>query len=351
MTLLVIYCTIAIIVCFLCSIMESVFLSITPSFVASYEKNNPKIGGYLRHLKNNVDDAEGAILVLNTFGVTATSTGVGIQVAQIFGVEWQTFGAALLTIVLIYVSEIFPKTLGATYWKSFAPSVTLSVHYLLKVTYPLVAVSKFITRFVKSSTGSAISRDEILAASQIGQQGGSISKREQSIVENLLKLKDYQTIDILTPRSVVFALHHNATIQEALTLRGTYHYSYIPIYGENLDNIIGVVYAQDILEGNIEKNRDKKIFEFMQPVYIVPLNLSVLNLLNLFITKKERFFAVQDRYGQLAGIVTLEDSIETLLGEEIIDEFDETADMQKLAKEKLKSYRLRYLDKIRNIQG
>lgn len=350
MTLLIIYCAIAIVVCFFCSILESVFLSITPSFVTSYEKKNPKIGGYLRYLKNNVDDAEGAILVLNTFGVTATSTGVGVQIARVFGLEWQTFGAALLTIVLIYVSEIFPKTLGTMYWKTFAPYVTLSIHYLLKITYPLVAIARLITRFVKSSAGNAISRSEILAASQIGQQGGSISKREESIIENLLKLKDYQTIDILTPRSVVFALHHDVTIKESLGLKGTYHHSYIPIYDENLDNIVGVVCAQDILEEAIEDNKDKKIFELMKPIYIVPSDLSVLNLLNLFLTKNERFFAVQDRYGQLAGIVTLEDSIETLLGEEIIDEFDEAADMQKLAKERIRGYYLRYLERVKNNQ-
>lgn len=125
----------------------------------------------MRYLKENVDDAEGAILVLNTFGVTATSIGVGIQIAHIFGAEWQSFGAALLTIVLIYACEIFPKTLGATYWKNFAPIVTITVHYLLKVAYPFVVVAKFITHFVKpDKEGNSVSRDEILAASKIGEE-------------------------------------------------------------------------------------------------------------------------------------------------------------------------------------
>ena len=128
MTLLVIYCLVAIVFTFCCSIMESVFLSITPSFVASFEKKNPKIGGYLKNLKNNVDDAEGAILVLNTFATTAAATGVGIQVASLYGLDYQALGAAILTIVLIYFSEILPKTIGATYWKTLAPYVTLSIH-------------------------------------------------------------------------------------------------------------------------------------------------------------------------------------------------------------------------------
>lgn len=348
MGLLILYCTIAIIVCFVCSIMESVFLSITPSYVASYEKTNPTIGGYLRYLKNNVDDAEGAILVLNTFGVTATSTGVGIEIAHIFGLEWQTFGVVLLTLVLIYVCEIFPKTLGATYWKNFAPIVTLSIHYLLKVTFPFVWIAKIITRFIKPQTNSnAISREEILAASQIGYKEGSISAREESIIENLLELKKYQAIDILTPRSVVFTLPHDAEIKEVLEIEGIYHHTLIPIYEETLDNIIGIVSAQHILEEGVKKEKNKKLIEIMLPVHLIPPNLSVLSLLNLFAHGQDKLFIVQDTYGQFVGIVTLEDVIETLLGEEIIDEFDTTADMQKLARDKIKGYRLKYITHLK----
>lgn len=348
MGLLILYCTIAIVVCFVCSIMESVFLSITPSYVTSYEKKNPKIGGYLRYLKNNVDDAEGAILVLNTFGVTATSTGVGIEVARIYGLEWETFGAALLTIVLIYVCEIFPKTLGTTYWRSFAPIVTLAIHYLLKITFPFVWIARFITRFVKPKVDSnPISREEILAASQIGHKGGSISAREENIIENLLELKKYQVIDILTPRSVVFALSHDMEIGEVLKLEEIYHHALIPIYEESLDNIIGIVYAQDILEEGIKKEKEKKVYELISPVHTIALDVSVLQLLNLFTRKKVRLFVVQDTYGQFVGVVTLEDVIETLLGEEIIDEFDMAADMQKFAREKIKGYRLKYLARLK----
>ena len=349
--LLTLYCFVAIVFTFLCSIMESVFLSITHSFVESYEKKNPKIGGYLKHLKANVDDAEGAILVLNTFATTAAATGVGIEVAHIYGIEWQAFGAALLTVVLIYFSEILPKTIGATYWKSLAPAVTLCIHYLLKITFPFVLVARLLTHFVKSSQ-SSISRDEILAASQIGKKGGSIATREEAIIENVLKLKTYQTIDILTPRSIVFSLPADCTVGEALTHKGLYSHSRIPIYGDssNTDTIVGFVRARDILNEGVKNGPDKKLFDLSQSVYVVHVNLSVLNLLNLFITKDERLFVVQDRYGQFAGIVTLEDAIETLLGEEIVDEFDEATDMQKAAQERNKKFRSKYLDRIKDIQ-
>lgn len=353
MILLVIYCLIAIVFTFFCSIMESVFLSITPSFVASFEKQNPKVGGYLKRLKDNVDDAEGAILVLNTFATTAAATGVGIQVASLYGLDYQAFGAAILTIVLIYFSEILPKTIGATYWKNLAPYVTLSIHYLLKVVFPFVLIAKLITRFVKTSSSLFIGRDEILAASQIGHQSGSISMREEYIIENLLKLKNYQAIDILTPRSVVVSLCYSDTIEKALSISDIHNYSRIPVYGENVDSVIGIVYTQDILEAGLnaqEEVNPKTIGDLMRPVYVVSFSLSVLNLLNLFIAQKEQLFVVQDRYGQFYGVVTREDAIETLLGKEILDEFDKAADMQQVAQENIKKYRLKYSDRIKDIK-
>lgn len=333
--------------------MESVFLSITPSFVASFEKQNPKVGGYLKRLKDNVDDAEGAILVLNTFATTAAATGVGIQVASLYGLDYQAFGAAILTIVLIYFSEILPKTIGATYWKNLAPYVTLSIHYLLKIVFPFVLIAKLITRFVKTSSSLFIGRDEILAASQIGHQSGSISMREEYIIENLLKLKNYQAIDILTPRSVVVSLCYSDTIEKALSISDIYNYSRIPVYGENVDSVIGIVYTQDILEAGLnaqEKPNPQTIGDLMRPVYVVSFNLSVLNLLNLFIAQKEQLFVVQDRYGQFYGVVTREDAIETLLGKEILDEFDKAADMQQVAQENIKKYRQKYSDRIKDIK-
>ncbi|WP_297813454.1 CNNM domain-containing protein [uncultured Helicobacter sp.] len=351
MFLLVIYCLIAIVFTFFCSIMESVFLSITPSFVASFEKQNPKIGSHLKRLKDNVDDAEGAILVLNTFATTAAATGVGIQVAKLYGLNYQALGATILTIVLIYLSEILPKTIGATYWKNLAPYVTLSIHYLLKIVFPFVLIAKLITRFVKTSSSLFIGRDEILAASQIGHQSGSISMREEYIIENLLKLKNYQAIDILTPRSVVVSLCYSDTLQKALKQKEIHNYSRIPVYGESVDSVIGIVHTQDILEAGLKEGLQEKqtIGDFVRPVYIVPFSLSVLNLLNLFIAQKEQLFVVQDRYGQFYGVVTREDAIETLLGKEILDEFDEAADMQKVATENIKKYRLKYSDKIKSI--
>ena len=347
------YFLLAIVISFCCSVLEAALLSVTPPFMESYAKTHPKSGKILKYLKANIDNAVGAILVVNTFANTVGAAGVGAQAVDIFGQDWQGFVALFMTLCILYLSEILPKTIGATYWKILTPYVTLSIHYLLKIVFPFVIVAKLITRFVKTSSSLFIGRDEILAASQIGHQSGSISRREEFIIENLLKLKNYQAIDILTPRSVVVSLCYSDTIQKALNTQDIYNYSQIPVYGENVDSVIGIVHTQDILEVGLNKAQEsvnqQTIGDLMRPVYVVSFNVSVLNLLNLFIAQKEQLFVVQDRYGQFYGVVTREDAIETLLGKEILDEFDKAADMQKVAQENIKKYRLKYSDKIKNI--
>lgn len=345
MILLVSYCIIAIVFSFLCSILESVFLSTTPSFVESYAKKNPKIGGYLKHLKANVDDTEGAILVLNTFAVTATATGFGIEVSALYGEQWQFVGSTIFAVALIYLTEIFPKTLGATYWQSLAPFVAVFIHYLQKITFPFVWVAKIIIHFISLGSKGTITREEVLAASEIGKRGGSLDEKEMKLVQNLLMLKNYQASDILTPRSVVYALNLSDDIRQIARSKHIYSYSRVPVYAENKDTIIGIVLSSDILTQAL-KDSPCELSALVRPVFVVPHNLSVLNLLRLFMQKNERFFVVQDRFGQFFGIVTFEDVVETLLGEEIVDEFDEFADMQKLAKEKVRQMKNRYLERI-----
>lgn len=346
MFLLLVYCIVAIVFSTFCSILESVFLSTTPSFVESYAKKNPKIGGYLRHLKANVDDAEGAILVLNTFAVTAMATGFGIEINELYGEQWQFIGSIIFAIAMIYITEILPKTIGATYWQTLAPSVAVCIHYLLKVAFPFVYVAKIIIRFISFGSSGEISREEVLAASKMGKKGGSLDEREMKVIKNLLTLKNYQAADILTPRTVVFAYKYNDKLEDIIKTNIS-KFSCIPVYAENTENIIGVVYSSELLENALNEQKQSKILaDFIHPVYVVPDNISVLSLLHIIMSKKEQFFVVQDRYGQFFGIVTFEDVIETLLGEEIVDEFDEAVDMQKLVKEKVQKSKKRYLDKI-----
>lgn len=343
MTLLVIYCVVAISFSFLCSILESTFLSTTPSFVKSYAKKHPKIGAYLQYQKSHIDDTEGAILVLNTFSVTGSATGFGIEINALYGEQYQFLASSIFAVALIYLTEILPKTIGATYWQNLAPFVAVFNHYLLKITKPFVFIAKIIIKFISFGHKGKITRDEVLAASELGKDGGCINEKEMKLLTNLLSLKNYQTADILTPRSVVFSLKHDDKIEEIVKSKHIFTFSRAPVFAG--ETIIGIVETAEILNQAL-CDKSRQMAEFIRPVFIVPYNLNALNLLRLFIQKNERFFVVVDRYGQFFGVVTFEDVIETLLGEEIMDEFDKVSDMQKLAKERAKKFQKNYIDRL-----
>jgi CBS domain containing-hemolysin-like protein len=343
MTLLFIYLFVALFISFVCSLLESVFLSSTSSYIETLcKEKSSKTALLAKELKSNIDRPISAILILNTFAHTMGAAGVGAEAQKLFGEEWQTAIAVMLTLLILYLTEIMPKTIGATYWKKLLIPSVVTINFMIKVTYPLIIISSQITKFLsKGKSKHNHSRNEILAMVELSEKEGSILSKESDLIENLLNLKDRKTKEIMTPRSVVFSLKHDITIADALEKDGIYFHSRIPVFRENEDSVIGLVFNQKIFEENIEKNGNAQIEQIVVPVFHVSENLPVHNLLDLFIKRREHLFIVHDTYGQTAGIVTMEDAIETLLGVEIIDEMDKVADMQLLAKERSRLFRER----------
>ncbi len=336
MTLLFVYLFIALSVSFLCSILEATLLSSTNSYIESLCKETQVRGVLLfKGLKSNIDRPISAILILNTFAHTMGAAGVGAEAQKLFGEEWQTLIAVGLTLLILYLTEILPKVIGATYWKSLIIPAAYIIHYMIKITYPLMLVSAHLSHlFSKGKPRHSYSREEILAVVELGEREGSLLTRESALIENLLKLKEYRAKNIMTPRSVVFAFKNNVTIAQAIEQNEMYVYSRIPVYQDSVDTITGLVFNQNILEQSVGEHEELTMEQISVPVFHVSENLPVLNLLDLFIKRKEHLFVVHDSYGQTAGIVTMEDAIETLLGVEIMDEMDQVSDMQLLAKER-----------------
>lgn len=336
MTLLFFYLFLALFVSFLCSILEAVLLSSTNSYIETLVKERDSKGTALaKSLKTSIDRPISAILILNTFAHTMGAAGVGAEAQRLFGEEWQTVIAVILTLLILYITEIIPKTIGATYWKRLLIPAAYVIHYLIKLTYPLILLSTQITKLLsKGKPQHNHSRDEILAMVELSEREGSILSQESTLIENLLKLKERKAKDIMTPRSVVFSFRHDATVADAVLQDSMYVHSRIPIYRETLDNTIGLVFNQRILEESIEDNNQRTMEEIAVPVFHVSENIPVHKLLDIFIKRREHLFVVHDSYGQTAGIVTMEDAIETLLGVEIIDEMDQVPDMQSLARER-----------------
>ncbi|OUS30827.1 transporter [Thalassotalea sp. 42_200_T64] len=342
MTLLIVYLSIAIGVSFICSVLEAVLLSITPSFIVRISKNKSKGGKTLAAVKTNLDQSLSSILILNTFAHTMGAAGVGAQAIRVFGEKWETLIAVLLTLAILYLSEIIPKTLGATFWRQLAIPSAYVISFLVKIVYPLVWLSTRVTKLFASKTSHETSREEVLAVASLSYKDGAIASQENQLVENILKLRDADSEDILTPRSVVHALDENMTVSVALATEQTANFTRIPIYRNSIDTITGVIIKGQLYESERNGNGAVLLKDIASPLYRISESFPVLNLLDLFIKRHEHIFLVEDHFGQTAGIVTLEDAIETILGQEIVDESDKVADMQKLAKA---NYRQRLREK------
>ncbi len=333
MVLLVFYLTLAIAVSFLCSILEAVILSITPSFVALKERKQPKTGQLFRSLKEDIDRPLSAILTLNTIAHTVGAAGVGAQAQVVFGNAYVSITSAVLTLLILVFSEIIPKTLGANYWKSMAVFAARTTNILIWITYPFVLLSKGITKSLgNGEKGPTLSREEFSAMAEQGVEEGVFEEGESTIFKNLIRFSTLKVKDIMTPRIVVIKFQEDTTIKEVLDQH--LHVSRMPIFGENEEDITGYVLKVDLYSNLAEGNEGKSLKEIKRVVLIVPENMSLKMLLESFLEKQEHIAVVVDEYGGFAGVVTMEDVVETLLGIEIVDEIDAIEDMQKLARRK-----------------
>lgn len=353
MTLLLTYLSIALFISFICSVLEAVLLSSTMSYIEILSKNgNSKTVKLLKELKSNIDKPIASILILNTFAHTMGAAGVGAQAQVLFGDEWQTAIAFVLTLLILYFSEIIPKTIGAIYWKKLLTPSAYLISFMIKVTYPLVWFSGFMTNYISKGKKDEInfSREEIMAVVALGEKEGSIHSKESVLITNLFKLKNIKIKEIMTPRSVVLALNADIQVKDAIEDDKMYIHSRIPIYNESIDDIIGMVFNQTILEESVEERDDTLLKDITVPVHKISENVPVSLLIDLFVKRKTHLFIVHDNYGQTTGVVTLEDAIETLLGVEIVDEMDECEDMQAFAKDKSKKFQDKLLIERKRIE-
>ncbi|QNK85778.1 DUF21 domain-containing protein [Aliarcobacter cryaerophilus] len=340
MTLLVTYLLLTLILSFMCSLLEATLLSSTSSYIESLDKKgySPKTVDLAKDVKQNIDKSISSILTLNTFANTMGAAGVGAQAAIIFGSNWQAVIAFILTLMVLFISEIFPKTLGAIYWRKFIVPAVYIISFMVKITYPFIFLATFITNTLQKGRKNEVnfSKDEIITIVNMSEKEGVLQAKESILIKNLFKLKNIKAKDIMTPRTVVFAFDSKTSVKEALLNDNLYVYSRIPVYNESIDDIAGVVFKQTILEKRVKKKKKTLLKDIIVPVHKVPENISVSTLFDMFIRMKMHLFIVQDEYGQTSGVVTLEDALETLLGIEIVDEMDQVTDMQEFAKDENK---------------
>lgn len=335
LAILIAYILLAIGFSFACSIAEAALLSVTPAYIEQLKEKHPKRASKLNKVKNeNIDQSLGAILTLNTIAHTVGAIGSGAKATAVFGDAWFGVFSALMTLAILVLSEIIPKTIGALYWKRLAVPTAYFVQMLIQVLYPIVWITQFITRtLTKGKSSEEFGREELLAMTRLGKESGHIADDEERLIHNLFKLRSLKATDIMTPRSVVFALPAKISIEEALERIQEKPFSRIPVYQHGPDNLIGFVLRDDVLLSQALGQHDKALHTLKRPMHAVLKNTSLSTLLKDFLKAHHHIASVVDEYGVTVGIVTLEDIVETLLGVEIMDEMDSVEDMQQLARE------------------
>lgn len=345
MALLFLYLFIALFISFLCSIMEAVLLSVPISFLKSRAENGSKKAAAMAELKANIDKPLSAILSLNTVAHTVGAAGVGAQATLVFGEAYFGVVSAVLTILILVVTEIIPKTIGANYSKELIGISTKIIKVMIFLTYPLVVLSSVLTKLLsRKKVELTTSREEISALASIGTQEGIFADKENKIIQNLIKLKSLTVKEVMTPRIVVVTADQEMTLKEFLQNKAFLHFSRIPIYKDHKDNITGYVFREFVFEKLAEDQFELRLKDIKRDILIFQGNTTLFDAWDEMLHRKEHISIVVDKYGGMDGITTLEDIIESLLGFEILDEKDQVEDMQKYAvkrwQERQKKYQL-----------
>ncbi len=334
--LLIGYFLLALAVSFVCSIAEAVLLCITPTYIESLRLERPKLARLLRQLRQeSVDRSFAAILTLNTIAHTVGAIMAGIQAKAVFGNNWIGLFSAFMTLMILFVSEIIPKTIGAVYWKKLVKGTAFFIRAMVYILYPIVWLSEKITKLIgQGNLPHALTRDEMIAMAEVGKQGGSIDQHESRIFRNLFRLNTVNVSDIMTPRVVVSALPQDMVVAEALKTLKHIPFSRLPVYGDDVDDITGFILKDQALLLVAQDKNAVKLEELKRDIPAVPETISLSRLLEDMLARHQHIAVVVDEYGGTAGIVTLEDALETLLGTEISDEMDNVVDMRLLARQR-----------------
>lgn len=334
MGLILLYFLGALSLSFLCSVLEAVLLSTPMSYISMRENQGSKTATLMKQYKNNVDRPVGAILSLNTIAHTIGSAGVGAESIKIFGEQYFGLISAILTLLILVLSEIIPKTIGASYWRSLAMPSTRIIRVLILITYPLVLLSELITKvFTPRGNQTSMSREEVSAMVDVGTTEGIFRESESKLIKSCIALSGVKARQIMTPSIVVESACQDLTVKD-FQAKQSWSFSRIPVYAGDKDYITGYVLKDAVLKLLSEDQFHVKLSDLKRPILTFREEESVFQIWEKMLEKREHISVIIDEYGGLRGLVTMEDIIETMTGVEIVDEDDVAVDMQALAKEK-----------------
>lgn len=336
-TLLIAFFAIAILFSFLCSLWEAVLLSVTPAYAQIQQEKGSALGQRLQEFKKDIDRPLAAILTLNTVAHTVGAIGVGNQAAAIWADEnpliTQLAIPAAMTLAVLLLSEIIPKTLGALYWQRLAPFTVSTLSWAMWLLSPLVWLSERITKLLKKDTaGSIFSRHDFVAMAQIGVAEGVIGKADAHIIDNLLRLETVLANDAMTPATVVVSASQEQSIAEFHRSHPKLRFSRIPVWEGQGNHVTGYVLRSAVMEALLDGHGDQPLASLRRDIPSFQTGTPLPEVFDRLLAAREHIAVVMGEFGGMAGIISTEDVIETLLGLEIVDETDIEIDMRELAR-------------------
>jgi len=337
--LLVVACTL--LISTLCSLYEAVLYSTRRAELEAALKGgrHPRQAKMLIKMKQTIAAPLASILILNTVAHTAGATWAGSLVTGVLGPHWVLSFSILLTLAILILSEIVPKTVGAVHWRGLWPYIVTPLRAMNVLLFPLVWLSLSLTRWITGKQkGAVVTEEEILAMVRLGARHGEITDMEGRMVENIIGLENKTAKDIMTPRTVMFTLDSSLSVAEAYEMAYDMGFNRIPVYSGTVENIQGYVLMKDLSGRRAWEHPEESIKSIMKSVSFVPESANCLGLLNQFLRSREQLAVVVDEYGGVAGLLTLEDLIETVIGEEIVDETDKVVDLQEQARSRMKAF-------------
>lgn len=325
---------------FLCSILEATLMSTPISYITMLEEEGDKYASRLKEFKQDSSRPLAAILSLNTIANTIGAAGVGRQATILFGSAWFGVVSAVTTILVLVISEIIPKTIGTSYWKSLTGFATYAIKYLIIIMYPIVVAVEFIQKQIApKETDLAVSREEIGAMADVAEETGELEEDENEIIQNLINIDELTVGDAMTPRVVAAIAPESMSIKTFYKDKRFRNHSRIPVYDDNDEYITGYILRVDALQLMAEDKYDKTLADIKRKIASFPQTETIDTVWDYMVKSKEQIATVINEYGTFEGLITMEDIIETILGDEIVDERDTVVDMQQLAKDKWKKAR------------
>lgn len=337
MTELILFLLGALCISFLCSILEASLMSTPISYITMKEEEGYKPATRLKHYKQNPSRPLAAILSLNTIANTIGAAGVGKQATEVFGSQWFGLVSALTTVLILVFAEIIPKTIGTSHWKSLTGFTAGTIHVLTVVLYPIVVTVEYLQKMISTENSDlSVSREEIGAMADVAEETGELEEDENEIIQNIINIDEIEAKDAMTPRVVAAIAPESMTIKKFYKDLRFLHHSRIPVYADNDEYITGYILRMDALQLMAEDKFDCKLSEIRRDVASFPEETTIDKIWDEMLRSKEQIAVIINDYGSFQGLLTMEDIIETVLGNEIVDERDVVVDMQQLAREKWK---------------